>query len=125
MFDSFSKQQAGRIQGREKMDLRASSLLVIAILVLDISRVAHGNLSFQVHHKFGGRGKSLSELKAHDHKRHGRLLSVIDLNLGGNGLPTEAGYVSCCFFYRFIYQSLNNLDLILFPISLPLSTTND
>ncbi|KAF7805272.1 Aspartic proteinase-like protein 2 [Senna tora] len=68
-------------------------VLVLAILVLDFSRLASANFAFPVHHKFKGRHLSLSTMKAHDSQRHRRLLSAIDLNLGGNGAPAEAGHL--------------------------------
>ncbi|KAK9945396.1 hypothetical protein M0R45_010916 [Rubus argutus] len=70
------------------------STLLLSSLILDVS----GNFVFPVNHKFmGRRGRwSLSALKAHDARRHGRnLLSVspsaVDLELGGNGHPSETG----------------------------------
>lgn len=64
---------------------------MVGILVLDLSWVACGNLAFPVVHKFKGRPRSLSALKAHDDRRRGRFLSAVDLSLGGNGLPSETG----------------------------------
>lgn len=94
---SLSKQQAGRIQLHlTKMDLR--ELVVVGILVLDLSCVAYGNLAFPVVHKFKGGQSSLAALKAHDDRRRGRFLSAVDLSLGGNGLPSETGFVSWSFF---------------------------
>ncbi|XP_027366005.1 aspartic proteinase-like protein 2 isoform X2 [Abrus precatorius] len=66
------------------MDLRGLVILV-TILVVEIHCVA--NLVFPVQR----RRTSLSAIKAHDARRRGRLLSAVDLNLGGNGLPTETG----------------------------------
>ncbi|XP_048437128.1 aspartic proteinase 36-like [Pyrus x bretschneideri] len=55
---------------------------------------ASANFVFPVSHKFNGRdGRSLSELKAHDSLRCGRILagsaSAVDVQLGGNGRPSE------------------------------------
>ncbi|KAK9997953.1 hypothetical protein SO802_017556 [Lithocarpus litseifolius] len=50
-----------------------------------------GNIVFPVQHKFKGRERNLSALKAHDVRRHGRFLFDIDLELGGNGQPSETG----------------------------------
>ncbi|TQD94162.1 hypothetical protein C1H46_020210 [Malus baccata] len=56
-----------------------------------------GNMVFPVNHKFKGPGKqvSLGAWKEHDARRHRRLLagadSAVDLQLGGNGHPSEAG----------------------------------
>lgn len=65
-----------------------------ALLIL--AEVVAGNLVFQVHHKYGGRGEgaaALGALRAHDSRRHGRMLSAIDFQLGGDGSPTSAAYV--------------------------------
>lgn len=67
-------------------------ILLFFALVLNVS----GNLVFSVNHKFKGRDKqvSLSALKEHDARRHGRLLAAdaaVDLQLGGSGHPSEAG----------------------------------
>lgn len=75
-----------------------SGILLFFTLVLNVS----GNLLFSVNHKFKGRDEqvSLSALKEHDARRHGRLLAAdaaVDLQLGGNGHPSEAGYVFFCF----------------------------
>lgn len=73
-------------------------VLLFFAFVLNVS----GNLVFSVNHKFKGRDKqvSLSALKEHDARRHGRLLAAdaaVDLQLGGSGHPSEAGYVFFCF----------------------------
>ncbi|CAA2994292.1 aspartic ase 2 [Olea europaea subsp. europaea] len=62
-------------------------------LLLFLLLTVKGNVVFKVQHKFGGRGKgveALRALKAHDSGRHGRLLSAVDFQLGGNGKPTDA-----------------------------------
>ncbi|KAF9612093.1 hypothetical protein IFM89_038072 [Coptis chinensis] len=47
---------------------------------------------FKVHHKFLNRERAtLISIKAHDTHRHRRILSAIDLPLGGNGSPTGTG----------------------------------
>ncbi|XP_078153205.1 aspartic proteinase 36-like [Carex rostrata] len=48
---------------------------------------------FHVKHKFGSQAqrRNLHLLRAHDVSRHGRLLSAIDLPVGGNGLPSGTG----------------------------------
>ncbi|PPD70622.1 hypothetical protein GOBAR_DD32496 [Gossypium barbadense] len=58
------------------MDLRRLALVVVTVAVTVV-----------------GHGKNLSALRAHDIRRHGRLLSTIgvDLPLGGNGHPSETG----------------------------------
>ena len=47
---------------------------------------------FQVRRRFPA-GGGASALRAHDGRRHGRLLAAADLPLGGLGLPTDTGYV--------------------------------
>ncbi|XP_050363398.1 aspartic proteinase 36-like [Argentina anserina] len=71
-----------------------SGFLILLSLILHVS----GNFVFPVSHKFQGlRGRwSLTDLKAHDARRHGRNLltvssSAVDLELGGNGHPSETG----------------------------------
>ncbi|KAM0043565.1 putative nepenthesin [Helianthus debilis subsp. tardiflorus] len=51
---------------------------------------ASANVVFQVQHKFGGTKKSLTQFKAHDSSRHRRILSAVDLPIGGDGSPTSA-----------------------------------
>jgi len=70
------------------MDPRAV-LILVAILVAEIGCIANGNFVFPVER----RKRSLNAVKAHDARRRGRILSAVDLNLGGNGLPTETGFV--------------------------------
>ncbi|KAG7029946.1 Aspartic proteinase-like protein 2 [Cucurbita argyrosperma subsp. argyrosperma] len=67
--------------------------LAVVSFLLAISFLSTGdcNLVFNVHHKFKGRERSLEAFKAHDVLRRGRFLSAIDLNLGGNGHPSESG----------------------------------
>ena len=47
---------------------------------------------FQVRRRFPA-GGGAAALRAHDGRRHGRLLAAADLPLGGLGLPTDTGYV--------------------------------
>ncbi|PKI66910.1 hypothetical protein CRG98_012673 [Punica granatum] len=65
-------------------------LAVATLLVLSAS-AASGNVAFQVHSKLKGRERSLSALREHDSRRHGRLLSAVDFHLGGNGNPSDTG----------------------------------
>ncbi|KAI4378059.1 hypothetical protein MLD38_015598 [Melastoma candidum] len=51
----------------------------------------NNNIVMQVHHKFKGRSGDLVSMRSHDSARHGRLLSSLDLQLGGNGSPTDTG----------------------------------
>ncbi|XP_022961001.1 aspartic proteinase-like protein 2 [Cucurbita moschata] len=71
------------------MDLRREALLGLFLFSFCLS--VSCNLVFDVQHKFKGRERSLNALRSHDLRRHGRLLSVIDLQLGGNGHPAETG----------------------------------
>ncbi|XP_022864630.1 aspartic proteinase-like protein 2 [Olea europaea var. sylvestris] len=67
--------------------------LLLFLLLIELICAVKGNVVFKVQHKFGGRGKgveALRALKAHDSGRHGRLLSAVDFQLGGNGKPTDA-----------------------------------
>ncbi|KAE8673719.1 Aspartic proteinase-like protein 2 [Hibiscus syriacus] len=79
------------------MDLWRLSLLVVivaAMVVGELSSGCLGNvLTLNVKRKFAGRGKDLSAMRAHDMRRHGRLLSTVDVDipLGGNGHPSETG----------------------------------
>lgn len=88
------------------MDSGKSRLLFLMILA-ELMCVAMGNLVFQVHHKYGGRGQgkaALGALRAHDSRRHGRMLSAIDFQLGGDGSPTNAAYVDLiCFSFSFSF----------------------
>ncbi|XP_077227269.1 aspartic proteinase 36-like isoform X1 [Tasmannia lanceolata] len=72
------------------MDLRDRVLISLSLLILAVSFVS-GSAILKVHHKFAGRGRPLSEFKAHDNLRHGRILGAVDLPLGGIGLPSKAG----------------------------------
>ncbi|KAB2085623.1 hypothetical protein ERO13_A05G392900v2 [Gossypium hirsutum] len=79
------------------MDLRRLALVVVTVAVTVVGEFGcgcFGNvLTLNVLRKFAGHGKNLSALRAHDIRRHGRLLSTIgvDLPLGGNGHPSETG----------------------------------
>ena len=77
------------------MRLVLLGLLVFLALFLNVS----GNLVFPVDSKFKGKERSLRALKDHDTRRHRRILSAVDLELGGNGLPSETGLVSFGFFF--------------------------
>lgn len=69
------------------MRLALPGLLSILVLFLSVSC----NVVFPVHNKFKGKERSLSALRDHDVRRHRRFLSAVDLELGGNGLPSETG----------------------------------
>ncbi|XVF41477.1 hypothetical protein PTKIN_Ptkin01aG0282800 [Pterospermum kingtungense] len=79
------------------MDLRRLSLTVVTVAVMLVGEFGCcclGNVvTFDVKYKFGGKVRSLREMRAHDTRRHGRLLSTVDIDLplGGNGDPSETG----------------------------------
>ncbi|KAK6915183.1 Xylanase inhibitor, C-terminal [Dillenia turbinata] len=78
------------------MDLNTLWWIILVSLIANYTMMGlvSGNIAFQVKHKYGGREKSLSRLstlKGHDVRRHGRLLSALELPLGGNGAPSETG----------------------------------
>ena len=83
------------------MDLRGLVLLLGIILIVETCFVvANGNLVFPVERRKARLG--LSEMKARDQRRRGRLLSAVDLSLGGNSHPTETGFVLFFFFFLLI-----------------------
>ncbi|KAL8156627.1 aspartic proteinase 36-like [Apium graveolens] len=70
------------------MDLRknmnAVFLLLGIVIVVELGLVS-GNV-FKVQHKYGARAeRSLRALRAHDSKRHGRMLAALDFPIGGKG----------------------------------------
>lgn len=83
-------------------------LLSFLALVLSVS----GNLVFPVHNKFKGKERSLSALKDHDARRHRRILSAVDLELGGNGLPSETGLVFFLFCNIYLYVYFENFNIV-------------
>lgn len=64
-------------------------------LLLGLVLAASGNVVFKVQNKFKleGRESSLTAMRSHDARRHGRLLSAINLQLGGNGNPADTGSI--------------------------------
>ncbi|KFK37696.1 hypothetical protein AALP_AA3G017000 [Arabis alpina] len=80
---------------RRQCSLSAILLSAAAVVVLLIQLAAAEspeNLVFNVKSKFAGkREKDLRALKAHDAHRHSRLLSAIDLPLGGDSQPESIG----------------------------------
>lgn len=77
------------------MDVRLRKLTAVFFVLTTALSLVSGNLVFNVENKFriGGHQKTLSALKDHDARRRGRFLASIDLPIGGNGLPSETGYV--------------------------------
>ncbi|PUZ46604.1 hypothetical protein GQ55_7G094000 [Panicum hallii var. hallii] len=73
---------------------RAALLLAALALLLAAAPAAAAPGVFQVRRKFpagGDAGGNITALRAHDGRRHGRLLAAADLKLGGLGLPTDTG----------------------------------
>ncbi|GER28832.1 eukaryotic aspartyl protease family protein [Striga asiatica] len=73
--------------------MESLSLLSVLALLFSIQLMwaVTGNIVFRVNHKYGGRSnKALGELRAHDARRHGRMLAALDFPLGGDGSPTGA-----------------------------------
>ncbi|KAL5767230.1 hypothetical protein ACOSQ2_014013 [Xanthoceras sorbifolium] len=79
------------------MDARRLAVVLAGMVVAVVVQLGgcgvSGNLVFKVENKFriGGKERTLSALKAHDARRRGRILSSVDLPMGGNGLPSETG----------------------------------
>ncbi|KAF8038468.1 hypothetical protein BT93_B1109 [Corymbia citriodora subsp. variegata] len=66
--------------------------VVAAAAVLGLASVASAeNMLLKVHHRFKGRREMLGAMRSHDALRHGRLLSAVDLSLGGKGTPSDTG----------------------------------
>ncbi|KAG6427628.1 hypothetical protein SASPL_111874 [Salvia splendens] len=66
---------------------------ILVLLLIEVVFVVKGNnVVFKVHHKYGGAAKGkapIGVLKAHDSKRHARVLAGVDFQLGGDGSPTN------------------------------------
>lgn len=108
----------------KSMDPTRSPVSFLFFAFVSVSVVSATGV-FKVHHKFAGREGSLSDFKAHDARRHGRILGVVDIPMGGIGLPSEAGCVPLCnsnfsesLINRFtVIPSLSNLvDLLNYSI---------
>eukprot|EP01018_Ginkgo_biloba_P035104 Gb_09898 [translate_table: standard] len=73
------------------------NVLVIVVAVLVFFSGLNGVYSsgiLNLQHRFASRGKSVADLKvykAHDSRRHGRILANIDTPIGGTADPTVAG----------------------------------
>lgn len=111
-------------QQSKSMDPTRSPLSFLFFAFVSVSVVSATGV-FKVHHKCAGRERSLSDFKAHDARRHGRILGVVDIPMGGIGLPSEAGCVPLCnsnfsesLINRFtVIPSLSNLvDLLNYSI---------
>ncbi|CAJ1823347.1 unnamed protein product [Sphenostylis stenocarpa] len=75
------------------MDLRRERLVIflVGLFVLQVCCVANANMVFPVERKFKGPVESLAAIKDHDAQRRGRILSVADIPLGGNGRANANG----------------------------------
>ncbi|XP_019152657.1 PREDICTED: aspartic proteinase-like protein 2 isoform X2 [Ipomoea nil] len=70
------------------MKLQCVLLLVLCLLGYGYSN----NMVLNLHHKYGGReGSNLSDLRAHDLRRHGRMLGAVDFPIGGTTKSTGVG----------------------------------
>lgn len=96
------------------MDLRRKGCFIFLLIWVLAVAVKAENVVFSVKHKYGGRGGSiLKELKAHDSRRHGRMLAAVDFELGGNGQPTDAALV---LFLLFLLVSTDSCVFLRFCI---------
>ncbi|CAK7348097.1 unnamed protein product [Dovyalis caffra] len=68
-----------------------SCILLTIIMVISLTIVSANNGVFSVKYKYAGRQRSLSDLKAHDDQRQLRILTGVDLPLGGTGRPDTLG----------------------------------
>ncbi|OIW20745.1 hypothetical protein TanjilG_21810 [Lupinus angustifolius] len=74
------------------MDLNIKvTLLLLFILAVEFCFISNANFVLPVQRKFKVSHKNLTEIKAHDTRRHGRFLSAVDIEIGGNGLPSKTG----------------------------------
>ncbi|WOL01408.1 aspartic proteinase-like protein 2 isoform X1 [Canna indica] len=67
------------------------SFLLQCLVLLALSSSAGATGLFKVRRKFGGLRTSIGDFRAHDNRRHSRMLAVVDLPLGGIGIPTDTG----------------------------------
>ncbi|PKA54507.1 Aspartic proteinase-like protein 2 [Apostasia shenzhenica] len=77
---------------------RARHFCILPLLLCFISFFVLGSATgvFRVQRKYSGRRHRISDLRAHDASRHGRILAsgapgTIDIPIGGNGLPSGTG----------------------------------
>ncbi|KAI6684357.1 hypothetical protein NL676_030270 [Syzygium grande] len=77
-------------QARSPASVAAAAVMVVVVLGL-ASVAAADNMVLTVHHRFKGRRERLGDMRSHDARRHGRLLSAVDLPMGGKGTPTDTG----------------------------------
>ncbi|XP_057515464.1 aspartic proteinase 36-like isoform X2 [Amaranthus tricolor] len=73
------------------MDLRIFMVLGLCIWQSFYLLMVSGNVFFEVEHRYKGGKRTLKEIKERDVLRHGRMLGAVDLSLGGNGQPSDAG----------------------------------
>ncbi|XP_073117886.1 aspartic proteinase 36 isoform X3 [Elaeis guineensis] len=73
------------------MDPPKRPLFLSLLVFFSFASLAHATGVFHVRHKYLHRKRAIADLRAHDARRHGRILSAIDLPIGGVGLPTDTG----------------------------------
>lgn len=67
------------------------NLVCVFMIVVQMGFWVSGNGVFKVHHKFSGSKKNLTVYKEHDSYRHRRILSAVDLPIGGANSPASVG----------------------------------
>ncbi|KAL0405507.1 UNVERIFIED_CONTAM: hypothetical protein Slati_3864600 [Sesamum latifolium] len=68
----------------------SKACLLAILLLLQLIYEVDGIVMFEVHHRYGGRGKeeaTLKALRAHDLRAHGRMLADIDFQAAGDVIP--------------------------------------
>ncbi|XP_073099847.1 aspartic proteinase 36 isoform X2 [Elaeis guineensis] len=73
------------------MDPRRLLRLSLLLFFFSFAPLTRATGVFQVRHKYLHRKRPIADLRAHDVRRHGRILSGVDLPIGGVGLPTDTG----------------------------------
>lgn len=72
------------------MELQSVLMLVLCLLSYGYSN----DLVLNLHHRYGGlESANLSDLRAHDLRRHGRMLGAVDFPIGGTRSSTGVGLV--------------------------------
>ncbi|KAK1414905.1 hypothetical protein QVD17_30668 [Tagetes erecta] len=77
------------------MDLiRGGGVIVVLVMgfvfYVEFCGLESANVVFEVEHAYGGSKRSLTQFKARDFSRHRKILSVVDLPIGGDGSPTSS-----------------------------------
>ncbi|KAK8938166.1 hypothetical protein KSP40_PGU010290 [Platanthera guangdongensis] len=67
-------------------------LLLFLLCFVSFFHFGRASVVFKVQRRYSGRVHTIADLRAHDVRRHGRILSgAVDFPLGGIGLPTSSG----------------------------------